>query len=284
MERCSQSNEKNDSITRKLIVELKDGINYLKKSTGIVPRLAVLQVGDREDSNLYIKVKENMAKKIVVEISKYKFNEDVHQRKIFSLINSLNLDPNIHGIIVQLPLPNGFSEFELTEAIDCIKDVDGFHSSNLTRITKNCVFNPPCTPSGIIRLLSEYNIDLEGKLVTIVGRSSVVGIPLFHMLNNLNATVTLCHSKTRDLESMVKMADIVISAVGKPALIKGHWIKPGAIVVDVGISYVDGILQNARLKDSSKKSGKRIVGDVDFENALKNASLITPVPGGVGNH
>ena len=195
--------------------------------------------------------------------------------KILDEINSLNQDSGVHGILVQLPLPDGFDERIVTEAINVQKDVDGFHSVNIGQLAKKDT-EPlflPCTPKGIMELLNSITYDLRGKRAVVVGRSNIVGMPIAHLLQNKDATVTVCHSKTINIESIVKDADLLVVAIGKPNMIKGEWLKPGVVVIDVGTNAVS---------DSSKKSGVRWVGDVDFEGASKVASYITPVPGGVG--
>ncbi len=195
--------------------------------------------------------------------------------KLLDEITTLNHDSNVHGILVQLPLPDGFDEKQVTEAIDVQKDVDGFHSVNIGQLAKRDT-EPlflPCTPKGIMELLKSISCDLKGKRAVVVGRSNIVGMPIAHLLQSKDATVTVCHSKTVNIESIVREADVLVVAIGKPNLIPGDWLKPGVVVIDVGTNAVP---------DASKKSGVRWVGDVEFNSASKVASHITPVPGGVG--
>ncbi|KAI9010876.1 methylenetetrahydrofolate dehydrogenase/methylenetetrahydrofolate cyclohydrolase [Phycomyces nitens] len=239
------------------------------------PHLAIVQVGQREDSSMYVKTKDKAAKECGIAVTTDKLPEDITEAALLQRVKELNDDPKVHGILVQMPLPEHIDEAKVIHAIDFQKDVDGFHALNIGYMTKRSgvpLFKP-CTPMGIIELLKSTGVNLEGKHAVVIGRSDIVGTPVASLLTGENATVTLCHSKTVGLENLVKQADIVVAAIGKPELIKGSWIKPGAIVIDVGISGVP---------DSTKKSGTRWAGDVEFDQAKLVASAITPVPGGVG--
>ncbi len=190
-------------------------------------------------------------------------------------VHLLNNDPTVHGILVQLPLPKHVNEYVVTSAVADEKDVDGFGTSNIGELAKRGgrPLFIPCTPKGVMALLKDAGVDLKGKNAVVVGRSDIVGSPVSHLLKNADATVTVCHSKTTDLEAHLKAADVVVAAIGQPHFIKGEWLKKGVVVIDVGTNYIP---------DPSKKSGQRLVGDVDFESASQVAASITPVPGGVG--
>ncbi|GAA5804519.1 hypothetical protein HPULCUR_010017 [Helicostylum pulchrum] len=239
------------------------------------PHLAMIQVGGREDSSIYVRMKDRAAKEIGISITMEKLPETISQSELLRKVQQLNNDYKIHGILVQMPLPSHIDEAAVIEAIDYQKDVDGFHAINIGNMAKR-TSEPlflPCTPKGIIHLLKSTGVEIAGKQAAVVGRSDIVGAPVATLLTAEHATVTLCHSKTTDLEKIVKQADIVIAAAGKAGLIKGDWIKPGAIIIDVGTNAVE---------DSTKKSGIRWVGDVEYDKAKEVASFITPVPGGVG--
>eukprot|EP00656_Telonema_subtile_P043202 TRINITY_DN495_c0_g1_i1.p1 TRINITY_DN495_c0_g1~~TRINITY_DN495_c0_g1_i1.p1 ORF type:complete len:250 (-),score=75.71 TRINITY_DN495_c0_g1_i1:318-1067(-) len=201
--------------------------------------------------------------------------EDVSQEDLLAVVRGHNADPKVHGILVQLPLPEHIDEEFVLDQIDIEKDVDGFHTVNVGRLNKKGT--PPsaiaCTPWGCIKLLERAGVQIAGADAVVVGRSNIVGMPAARLLQDRNATVTVCHSRTKDLEGTVKRADIVVAAIGRPEMIKGSWLKPGAVVIDVGINAVD---------DPSDKRGYKLVGDVAFEEAKEVASMITPVPGGVG--
>ncbi|KAI7871194.1 formate--tetrahydrofolate ligase-domain-containing protein [Spinellus fusiger] len=239
------------------------------------PHLAIVQVGAREDSSIYVKMKDRAAQECDISITMEKLPESISEVTLLQKVKELNNDYRIHGILVQMPLPAHIDETKVIEAIDYQKDVDGFHAVNIGYMTKKNA-EPlflPCTPKGIVALLKSTGIELEGKHAVVLGRSDIVGAPVATLLTAENATVTLCHSKTIGLENIVKQADIVVAAIGKAELVKGDWIKPGAVVIDVGTNAV---------QDSTKKSGIRWVGDVEYEKAKTIASAITPVPGGVG--
>ncbi|KAJ3298197.1 tetrahydrofolate synthase [Rhizoclosmatium sp. JEL0117] len=239
------------------------------------PHLVIIQVGDREDSSVYVRMKQQAAQKAGIKFSLKKLPADVSQTELLGLIDSLNADPSLHGILVQLPLPPGFDERLVTESIDHRKDVDGFHSMNMGELVKRDAepLFVPCTPKGVMELLKVSGVDLAGKNAVVIGRSNIVGSPVASLLTAADATVTICHSKTKNLEQIVKTADVLVAAVGRPELVKGSWLKPGCVVIDVGTNAVP---------DATKKAGVRWVGDVDYQGSLPVASAITPVPGGVG--
>ena len=237
------------------------------KKKGINPGLAVILVGSNEASKVYVKNKHTACTRTGIESFTYNLPEDTGEKELIQVIHKLNTDPNVHGILVQLALPKHIDEFKVITAIDPKKDVDGFHPVNVGLLTLNRKCLKPCTPSGIIHLIESTGAQIEGKHALIVGRSNIVGKPVATMLLARHATVTICHSKTTKLEDEIRRADIVIAAIGKPNFIKGSWIKKDAIVIDVGIN---------RTNDG------KLIGDVDFDEAKKVASAITPVPGGVG--
>ena len=239
------------------------------------PSLTIVQVGDRSDSSTYVRMKLKAAEEANIICDLVHYPESVTEAELLQQITKFNNDPAIHGILVQLPIPKHISEHAITSAVVDEKDVDGFGVSNIGELAKRGgkPMFIPCTPKGVMVLLQESGVELKGKNAVVLGRSDIVGSPVSYLLRNADATVTVCHSQTKDLEDYVKRADIVIAAIGKPNFVKGDWLKLGAVVVDVGTNYV---------ADESKKSGQRLVGDVDFSSAAEVASKITPVPGGVG--
>ena len=267
---------KGKAVSSKIKEDLIDKVNHLK-SSDIIPGLAAIIVGNNPASELYVSSKAKTFKKMNCFSEIFKLDNDIKQNKIIDFINKLNKNDKFHGILLQLPLPGHLDENELLNAIDPIKDVDGFHPVNLGLLMQGNPNFIPCTPLGCIKILDHYKIKTEKKHVVVVGRSNIVGKPIASLLsqncNYGNATVTLCHSRTNDLSQFTKQADILIAAVGVPNLIKKNMVKEGVIIIDVGIN---------RIKDKDKKRGYRIVGDVDFEDILGHAQAITPVPGGVG--
>lgn len=251
-------------IERKKL-ELKDKIEELNKE-GINPKLVVIHANQDEASNVYISKKRKMCEELGILEEEYDFDENVMQTDILELIEKLNNDKTVHGILVQLPIYNHLGTPEILEAISPSKDVDGFHPVNIGKIMQGTGGIAPCTPKGVMTILDELGIELEGKNATVIGRSIIVGRPMGALLLNRGATVTTCHSKTKDLKEHTKNADILVVAVGKPHLVTEDMVKEGAIVIDVGINRVDG----------------KLIGDVDTENVAKKAKYITPVPGGVG--
>jgi methylenetetrahydrofolate dehydrogenase (NADP+)/methenyltetrahydrofolate cyclohydrolase len=234
---------------------------------GIIPGLAVVLVGSDPASAVYVSMKEKACMDAGIFSDEYKLPEETSEADLLALIDRLNHDQRIHGILVQLPLPKHVDTEKVLEAISPQKDVDGFHPYNVGRLVVGKPLFQPCTPYGVMIMLKESGVILAGKEVVVVGRSNIVGKPVAFMCLQEHATVTLCHSRTRDLAAQVGRADILIAAVGKAEMIKGEWIKPGAVVIDVGVNRV---------------GEKKLVGDVEFAAAAERASAITPVPGGVG--
>lgn len=239
------------------------------------PSLKIIQVGSRPDSSAYVRMKLKASQESGVKCIVEKLPEDISQLQLLQKIEQINEDDGIHGLLIQLPLPHHLNETEITNAVSYKKDVDGFHRFNVGELSKRGgePYFIPCTPNGCIRLLKESGIDLKGKRAAVIGRSDIVGTPVASLLKDLNATVTVCHRHTENIAAVVRNADVVIAACGVPNMVKPDWLKDGAVVIDVGINYVP---------DATKKSGKRLVGDVDFEACKEKASYITPVPGGVG--
>lgn len=246
--------------------EILSGLAEKVKALDKVPTLCVIQVGDDEASNVYINQKRKMCNDIGYNFIHEKYDDSITEDELLKNIERFNSNDNIDAILVQMPLPSGINEKSIQNAVNKYKDVDGLNDSNIVDLISGKSSLYPCTACGVISLLDKYGVTLEGSNVVIVGRSSLVGMPLFHMLENRNATVTLCHSKTRNLQSITKNADIIISATGVKGLIKEDMVNNNAVVVDVGITRENG----------------KLYGDVDFDNVSKKASLITPVPGGVG--
>ena len=253
-------------LSEKIKENLKKEVEELK-AKGITPGLAVILVGDDPASQTYVKMKRNACQKVGIYSVVHEFPENITEKELLSTIKMINENPNIHGLLIQLPLPKHIDTTKVLEAVDPSKDVDGFHPYNMGRLVEGLDTFAPCTPLGVMEIFKEYNIDLKGKDVCVVGASNIVGKPMWALLVNAWATVDICHIETRDLAAHTKMADIVIVGVGKPNLITADMVKDDVIVVDIGIN---------RLDDG------RLVGDVDFENVSKKASYITPVPGGVG--
>lgn len=237
------------------------------KAKGITPGLAVVLVGEDPASKVYVSMKEKACQAVGIFSDEHKLPAETTEAELLDLIDRLNCDLRIHGILVQLPLPKQINTERVLEAISPHKDVDGFHPYNVGRLVVGKPVFQPCTPYGVMVMLKETGVDLKGKEVVVVGRSNIVGKPVALMCLAQHATVTICHSRTKDLASKVGQADVVIAAVGVPEMIKGAWIKPGAVVIDVGVNRV---------------GEKKLVGDVEFAAAADRASAITPVPGGVG--
>jgi methylenetetrahydrofolate dehydrogenase (NADP+) / methenyltetrahydrofolate cyclohydrolase len=254
------------AIAAKIRGEIAVEVNRLE-SKGVKPGLAVILVGDNPASKVYVSMKEKACRDVGIFSVEYKLPPETDETALLARIDSLNKNPDIHGILVQLPLPKHINEALVMEAISPLKDVDGFHPYNVGRLVTGKPLFQPCTPHGIMVMMKESGIDISGKEVVVVGRSNIVGKPVAFMCLQQNATVTLCHTKTKNLEEKVGMADVLIAAVGKPEMIKGSWIKEGAVVIDVGVN---------RMADN------KLVGDVEFAVAFGRASHITPVPGGVG--
>ena len=249
----------------------------LKDSHGITPGLAVVLVGEDPASQVYVRNKKKRAEGCGFHSQQHTLAEDTPQAEVLQLIDALNNDPTIHGILVQLPLPDHLDEQLITQSISPAKDVDGFHFINIGKLTSGHTADAfvPCTPAGCMLMIEDHlGTDLSGLSAVVVGRSNIVGKPMAALLLQANATVTVCHSRTSDLPDVVRAADIVVAAVGRANMVGGDWIKPGAVVIDVGINRVEVEV------DGEKKS--RLTGDVDFAAASEVAKAITPVPGGVG--
>lgn len=251
-------------VANKLKNEIKEKVSNLE----VKPGLAVICIGNDPASQIYVKLKRKVCEELGIYIEEHFFDDNVTQKELIDLIDDLNEDDSIHGILLQSPIPYHLNILELFDRISPKKDIDGFNLVNVGKLSQGQDCFVPCTPLGIMRLLKEYNIEIEGKNCVVVGRSNIVGRPMAQLLINANGTVTVCHSKTRNLGEITKNADILIVAVGKPKFITQDMVKNGAIIVDVGINRIAG--------------SKRIKGDVDFENVKDKCEFITPVPGGVG--
>jgi 5,10-methylene-tetrahydrofolate dehydrogenase/methenyl tetrahydrofolate cyclohydrolase len=255
--------------------EIQAEVEEIKAKTGKVPGLATVLVGTRRDSQTYVKMKKRACKKTGITSFGHDLPENISQEELLKIVRDLNANPDVHGILVQLPLPDHIVEDEILGAISLEKDVDGFHPINIGRLSmkrREPLF-VPCTPKGCIELLDRTGVKIEGKNAVVLGRSNIVGLPVAMLLLHRNATVTICHSYTQYLPGRVVDADILIAAVGRAEIVRGDWIKPGAVVIDVGMNAVD---------DPTSEKGYRLVGDVNFDEAKEVASAITPVPGGVG--
>jgi methylenetetrahydrofolate dehydrogenase (NADP+)/methenyltetrahydrofolate cyclohydrolase len=255
------------AVAREIQAEIKEEVEGLKRRWGMVPGLGVVLVGDDPASHLYVKNKEKACKEVGIRSEEHLLPASVSERELLGLIHKLNRDEKIHGILVQLPLPPHIRAERVLLAVAPQKDIDGFHPVNQGLLLSGGEGFKPCTPMGIMKLLESAGCDPKGKNATVVGRSNIVGKPVALLLLERHATVTICHSRTADLKGEVARADIVVAAIGKAGLIRGDWIKPGAVVIDVGVNRLP--------------SGK-LSGDVEFESAKERASRITPVPGGVG--
>lgn len=255
--------------------EIAAEVEKMKAQYGRVPGLAAVLVGERKDSQTYVRMKKKACAEVGITSFSYDLPADISQDKLLDIVKDLNANPDVHGILVQLPLPDHIDDETILGAISIEKDVDGFHPLNIGRLSmkrRDPLF-VPCTPRGCIELLDRTGIEIEGKRAVVLGRSNIVGLPVAMLLLHRNATLTICHSRTRNLPDVVREADILVAAVGRAQMVKGDWIKPGAAVIDVGVNAVD---------DPTKKKGYRLVGDVDFDEAKEVAGYITPVPGGVG--
>ena len=249
-------------------------VTRLKDDHGITPGLAVVLVGADPASEVYVKSKGKMTKEVRMKSVEHRLADTTSEAELLALIDTLNKDDTIHGILVQLPLPDHLNEDLVISAIDPAKDVDGFHISNVGLLGTGQKSMVPCTPLGCLMMLRDHHGTLSGMDAVVIGRSNIVGKPMAQLLLNDSCTVTIAHSRTKDLAAVVRRADIVIAAVGRPEMVPGDWIKPGATIIDVGINRLDA---------PERGEGKtRLVGDVDFDSCAKVAGAITPVPGGVG--
>ena len=249
----------------------------LWRDHGIKPGLAVVIIGEDPASQVYVRNKKRTAEACGFLSVRHSLPADVTQEEVLDLVASLNEDADIHGILVQLPLPDHLDEQRITQSILPSKDVDGFHYINIGKLTAGDTADAfvPCTPAGCMLMVEDHlGADLSGLSAVVIGRSNIVGKPMASLLLARNATVTICHSRTKDLPAVVRSADIVVAAVGRPGMVGGDWIKPGAVVIDVGINRIETVI------DGEKKS--RLVGDVNYDEACEVAKAVTPVPGGVG--
>ena len=253
-------------LAKKIRGELKLEVDSLR-GNGIIPKLAVIIVGDDKASEVYVRNKSKACNEIGIEFEEFLLKSNIKQEELIDLIKKLNDRKDVHGILLQSPIPEHLNIREAFDTIDYRKDVDGFNPVNIGKLAIGEDAFVSCTPYGVIKMLEEYNIVIEGKRAVVIGRSNIVGKPLIQCLLNKNATVTICHSKTKNIAEITKEADVLIAALGKPKFVKENMVKENAVVIDVGINR--------------NEEGK-LVGDVDFENVSKKASYITPVPGGVG--
>lgn len=263
------------TIAEKLREEVKQQVEERAAKGLPMPGLATVLVGENPASKVYVRMKHKACEEAGIISIGHTLPADASQEEVETLVGKLNADPAIHGILVQLPLPAGLDEEKVLNSISLSKDVDGFHPLNIGRLAqkgREPLFLP-ATPAGVIRLLEESGTKMEGANAVVMGRSNIVGMPVALLLVRANSTVTICHSRTQDIPGIIRKADIVVAAIGIPEYVRGDWIKPGATVIDVGVNRVD---------DETAKRGYRLVGDVAFDEAVKVAGAITPVPGGVG--
>ncbi|MGB3340716.1 MAG: bifunctional methylenetetrahydrofolate dehydrogenase/methenyltetrahydrofolate cyclohydrolase FolD [bacterium] len=264
-------------LAEKMRQEMQIEVAALREKHNIVPGLAVILIGNDPASMSYVRGKEKACEKVGVISKGYKFDVEFQEAQLLNLIEELNHDPKIHGILVQLPLPDHINEEKVIYSIDPKKDVDGFHPVSTGKMMIGVPCFLPCTPHGIQQLLVRNDIEIEGKHVVIIGRSNIVGKPLAMILvqkkPGANATVTICHTRTKNMSAITKTADILVAAVGRPHTVTADMVKEGVVIIDVGVN---------RVEDKTKKKGYRLIGDVDFDEVSKKASAITPVPGGVG--
>lgn len=257
------------AISARVLDEVREEVQVLATQQ-IYPALAVLLVGDDPASHVYVRNKLLRAKEVGIRSLEYRLPDDATQAQVLALLAQLNADASVNGILVQLPLPGHIDEAAVIHAIDPIKDVDGFHRENVGGLVQGIEVLTPCTPSGCMRLLYETCGDLSGMHAVVIGRSNIVGKPMATLLLQANCSVSVVHSRSVDAPALCRLADIVVAAVGRPQLIDASWLKPGAVVIDVGINRIN------------TETGTRLVGDVDYASARTVASAITPVPGGVG--
>ena len=288
----TRGNFKEDIIDGKAIAavirgEVKEGVEKLRNVYGVTPGLAVILVGDRKDSATYVRSKKRACAEVGIESIGVNYPVDVSEEELISKIDSLNANSSVHGILVQLPLPPHIDESKIISCVNPSKDVDGLHPVNVHKLATTKThfpgrksfafdavdFHVTCTPQGCIELLDRSGIQIAGARAVVLGRSNIVGVPMALLLMQRDATVTIGHSQTRDIERLCAEADIIVAAVGRAEFVKSHWLKPGAVLIDVGINAIDA---------PDTKKGYRLVGDADFDACREVTSLITPVPGGVG--
>ncbi len=263
------------AIAEALREEVKQSVAERAAKSLPVPGLATVIIGDNPASKVYVRMKQKACQEAGIFSVGHELPATATQEEVEALVRDLNQDPAIHGILVQLPLPAGLDEERVLSTISLQKDVDGFHPINIGRLAqkgREPLF-VPATPSGVMVLLEKSGVDLEGANAVVLGRSNIVGMPVSLLLVRANATVTICHSRTMDLPAITRQADVLIAAIGKPEMVRGDWIKPGATVIDVGVN---------RVEDETAKRGYRLVGDVAYDEAVAVAGAVTPVPGGVG--
>ncbi len=253
-------------VSAEVRARVTDRVHELKEKTGKVPGLAVVLVGDDPASAMYIKNKKKACEQVGIKSFEHRLSADAKQEGLLALVEKLNQDETVNGILVQLPLPGQIDSKKILEAVAPAKDVDGFHPLNFGRLAGGDPVLTPCTPAGIIKMLDHYDIAIEGKRAVVMGRSAIVGKPMAFLLLHRNATVTICHSRTKDLPDRTRSAEILIAAVGKPGFVTGDMVSEGTVVIDVGIHRI----------------GDKLVGDVAFDEVKDKASYISPVPGGVG--
>ncbi len=265
-------------IAQNLRNELKKEIDNLRSKTGKVPGLAVVQVGNVAASSVYVKAKTKSAEEVGIKVIDHHLKEETSEKELLQLVMKLNKQVNVNGILVQLPLPNHINEQIILDSIHPDKDADGFHPLNVGKLSiashndENLLI--PCTPYGCLIMLKGLGINLAGKNAVVIGRSNIVGKPMAQLLLKESCTVIIAHSKTQNLQEVCQNADIIVAAVGRPEMVKGNWVKNGTVVIDVGINRIE-----VKINGENKN---KLVGDVDFKEAAKNAFAITPVPGGVG--
>ena len=255
------------AVAKEVQKQIKESVEGLERRWGLVPGLAVVLAGDDPASHIYVRNKEKACKEVGIQSFEHLLAPTISERDLLALVHQLNKDKRVHGILVQLPLPAHINAEKILEAVSPHKDIDGFHPVNQGLLVLGADGFKPCTPMGIMKLLESANCDPKGKNAVVVGRSNIVGKPVALMLLGKHATVTICHSRTASLRDEVSRADILIVAIGKAGLVRGDWVKPGAVVIDVGVN---------------RSPGGKLCGDVEFDTAKERASAITPVPGGVG--
>lgn len=263
------------SVAKQIRDEITAEVSRMRESIGVIPGLAVILVGDRKDSATYVRNKKKACESVGINSLEANLPEDSTEEEVLNYIAGYNDDPSVHGILVQLPLPSHMNEQNILNAVRIEKDVDGFHPLNIGRLAmrgREPLF-VPCTPKGCIELLHRYNVSIKGKRAVVIGRSNIVGMPAALLLQREDATVSIVHSRTSNPEEIIRQADIIIAAVGQANMVRGSWIKPGAVIIDVGINPVE---------DPNSPRGYKLVGDVCYEEAIRIASAVTPVPGGVG--
>jgi len=263
------------AIAEQIRLEVAESVEERTKKGKPRPGLATVLVGENPASQSYVKSKQKACAEVGIESFGYDLPENASQQEVENLVTKLNADPRVNGILVQLPLPKGLIEEDVLKLISIEKDVDGFHPINIGRLAqkgRDPLF-VPCTPAGVMYMLNREMPTLEGVNAVVLGRSNIVGMPVALLLVRANATVTICHSRTKDLPDVVRKADVLVAAVGRAEMVRGDWVKPGAVVIDVGINRVD---------DASKPKGYKLVGDVAYDEVAQVAGALTPVPGGVG--